>query len=522
MLLRGVNYLLVVFLIAAFFPFSVFAQAQNPDLQKGIAEFRQENFEEALESLLKARTADPGNSMPEYYLGVTYKNMQNYKDAQKHLEAALDLSPQIKAAFLELAEVNYNLGEFDKALKVIEMAEGENINPGQTAFIKGLILRGMDNNTAAVESFDNAAQRSAELVSAADYQAGQAYLKENNLDDAEKRFKNVIEKSPDTDMAVFSRDFLAQIEEKRREQRQFRAYAGLHYQYDDNVVLKPEDNSIAITISDESDYRKVITVGLEYVPTPRRTLDYTAHYSLYANFHNDLSQYDYQRHTFVLNPSYRINEQSRADLVLRYSYHLVDDSKYLSKFAINPTFTKSLGKDSTIQAYVGYQKKNFLSDVTVEADNRDADEYSLNLNWFYFFKQEKGVLFPFMEEYDLSFFAKNKGYFNLFYKLSADRAEGTNWDLLANKVTATLLVPLLENWKLRLTGDFSYHDYQKKHSTFGVFRTDYIYDAFALLYYRFQKNLDLQFLYNHVRDDSNIALFDYSRNVYSIGIEWRY
>ncbi len=519
---RGIIYLFVVFLFAALLPHPVFAQAQNPDLQKGIAEFRQENFEEALESLLKARTAEPGNSMPEYYLGVTYKNMQNYKDAQKHLEAALDLSPRIKAALLELAEVNYNLGEFDKALKVIGMAEGENINPGQTAFIKGLILRGMDNNTAAVESFDNAAQKSPELVSAADYQAGQAYLKENNLDDAEQRFKNVIEKSPDTDMAVFSRDFLAQIEEKRREQRQFRAYAGLHYQYDDNVVLKPEDNDIAINIADESDYRKVITVGLEYVPKPRRTLDYTAHYSLYMNFHNDLSQYDYQQHTFVLDPSYRINEQSRADLVLKYSYSLVDDSKYLSKIAVNPTFTKSIGKDDTIQVYAGYQKKNFLDAVTVEADNRDADEYSLNINWFHFFSQEKGVLFPFMEEYDLSFFAKNRGYFNLFYKLSTDRADGTNWDLLANKITATLLVPLLKDWKLRLTGDISYHDYKKIHSTFGVHRKDVIYDAFALLYYRLKNNLDLQFLYNHLRDDSNIALYDYSRNVYSIGVEWRY
>ena len=68
---------------------SVFSQPvmsqDNPDLQRGIAEFRQENYEEALDGLLKARSADPGSSQAAYYLGVTYKNLQDYQEAKKHL-----------------------------------------------------------------------------------------------------------------------------------------------------------------------------------------------------------------------------------------------------------------------------------------------------------------------------------------------------------------------------------------------------------------------------------------------------
>jgi tetratricopeptide (TPR) repeat protein len=511
----------LVLLILIFPLHSVYGQ-RNPDLQRGIAEFQQENYEEALDSLHKARNADPRNSQPAYYLGITYKNMERYREAQKQLEAVLDLTPRIKEAILELAEVDYNLGEYDKALKVINMAEDENFRPGQTAFIKGLILLGMNNIPAAVESFEKAGQTNAALVAAADYQIGQAYLKNDKLDEAESHFKNVIEQEPGTDMAIFSSDFLVQIEEKRREKREFRYYLGLHYQYDDNVVLRPTNDSAAVAISDEEDSRAVLTFGMEYVPKPRKPLDFTAHYSVYMSFHDDLSEYDYHRHTAVLNPSYLINEKSRADLVLRGSYSWVDNEEYLGTAAVSPMYTRYFSPEHTIQTYVSYQKKDYSWDIPDTDEDRDANEYSFNVNWFHFFAQDMGVFLPFMEDYDLSFFAKNRGYFNLFYKLSKEDTDGDNWEYVGNRAAATLLLPLIKNWKVRLTGDFTYQNYDNRHTIFNKERRDYIYDAFALLYYRFHKYLDLQLLYNYVRNDSNIALYDYERNVYSIGIEWRY
>ena len=59
-------FLVIAHAILIFSAQPVFSQDQNPDLQQGIAEYRQENYEEAVDSLLKAISADPLSSLPSY------------------------------------------------------------------------------------------------------------------------------------------------------------------------------------------------------------------------------------------------------------------------------------------------------------------------------------------------------------------------------------------------------------------------------------------------------------------------
>ena len=49
-----------------------------------------------------------------------------------------------------------------------------------------------------------------------------------------------------------------------------------------------------------------------------------------------------------------------------------------------------------------------------------------------------------------------------------------------------------------------------------------VHDRYSELFYKFHENFDLQLLYSYRKDDSNIGIYDYDRNMYSIGIEWRY
>lgn len=517
----------------ALFSQPVFSQTQDPDLQRGIAEFQQENYEEAIDSLAKARNADPKSSLPAYYLGMTYKNMQNYKEAKKYLKAAIALQPEIREATMELAEVYYDLGELQNALDLLTSAEKENVRPGQTAYVKGLVLSGMDRNAEAIEAFENARTASPELVQAADYQIGQAYLKESGaaveeaerlkaLEEAEDRFNAVIENNPDTDMAAFAKNFLDLIDKKKKEPRNIRAYLGLHLQFDDNVVLKPGDDTLASNITNEDDYREVVTGGIEYIPVNRRPLDYSAHYSFYISNHHDLSSFDVMSHSVALFPSRILNSVSKAGLALRYNHTWVDDDEYLSTAAITPTYTRYIGKKNTIQTYLNYARKEFLTPSSAGDEDRDADVYSASVSWFSFFKQDRGIFVPFMESFELSAFGENEGYLNLLYEFSKEETDGRNWEYIGNKVALIYLMPLLQNAKLRLAGDVKYENFTNNHTIFNKERRDIIYGLSGLLFYKFHENLDLQLLYSYRRDDSNIGIYDYDRNVYSIGIEWRY
>ncbi len=509
------------------------AQTQSPDLQRGIAEFQQENFDEALESLIKARNAQPQSSLPAYYLGMTYKNLENYSEAKKYLKSAINLKPEIKEAVLELAEVNYDLGNFQDAYDLLMTAEKDNVRPGQTAYVKGLVLIGMDKNLEAIAAFQNARNLSPALVQASNYQIGQAYLKESNvsasleeslksLEEAEKSFQTVIDNDPNTDMAAFAQDFIELIQKKKQEPSNIRAYLGIHRQYDDNVILKPGDDIGLALPSNQSDSRWVITGGLEYIPVKRKPLDYSAHYSFYMSRHDDLSQYDVDSHSLALFPSRIINDVSKAGVALRYNHTWVDGDEYLGMATITPTYTRYIGKKHTIQSYLSYAAKDFLTNTSAGVEDRDADVYSASVSWFAFFKQDKGVFVPFMESFELSAFGENEGYFNLLYELSKEETDGSNWEYIGNKVGVIYLIPLLQNAKLRLAGDVKYKDFTNIHTVWNKERRDIIYGVSSLLFYKFREDLDLQLLYSYRRDDSNIGLYDYDRNVYSIGIEYRY
>ncbi|MEW6602874.1 MAG: tetratricopeptide repeat protein [Nitrospirota bacterium] len=498
------------------------AQGENADLQRGIAEFRQENFEEAIDSLTKAYNSEPASSLPAYYLGMTYKNLQNYKAAKKYFVIAIDLSPKIKELYLELAEVNYQLGELQGALDILKKAESENVRPGQTAYLKGLVLLAMNRNLDAVESFRVSGESGPELVQASDYQTGLAYLNEGMLEEAAARFNAVISRDPDSDMAVFARNYLEKIPAKKREQSPIRYYLGLHFQYDDNVVLRPGDETAAENISDEEDFLEVATAGVEYFPQMKGPVGIEAHYSFYYSRHHDLESYDVHSHSFFLVPNYRINEGSKVSLAVGYGYMLVDDDKYLAAGSISPTYTLLINKSHTLQTYFTYQKKEYLLSPANSDEDRDADEYSFNFNWVYFFAQDMGSLIPFKEKFDLSSFSQNKGYFNFHYKISKEDTDGINWDYIGSKLTLTTLVPLHEKVKLSVSGDADYRNFKNAHTVYNEERRDISYGASALLFYRFLKYADVQFLYAYRSYDSNITLYDYERNLFSIGVEMRY
>src|SRR4030065_2701193 len=149
--------------------------SQTSSLSRGIEEYKDENFEEALELLVKARKEHPASSLAAFYLGLTYKQLMNYKEASANFRDAVTLKPPVKDAVVELIEVLYNLGELQEAKEWLDVAERENIKPAQTAFLKGLILLKENNNLEAIKAFEKSKDLDGPLTKAADFQIGMAF-----------------------------------------------------------------------------------------------------------------------------------------------------------------------------------------------------------------------------------------------------------------------------------------------------------------------------------------------------------
>lgn len=477
--------------------------AEKPDyLKQGTANLKDENYEEAVEDLKKAREHDPKSSVAAFYLGAAYKKIQDYKEARVHLKDAITLSPAVKEAVMELADVSYQLGNMDEALETLEIAEREEIAPAQTAFLKGLVLLRQGKNNEAIESFKKSKATDSKLATSADYQIGVANLQEGRLSDAREIFKEIIVRDPNSNLSQFANQYIEAITRRLKEERPFRISVGLQYQYDDNVLLKPGESAAAAGITNEADSSAIATLRAEYAPRFKGPYAIKAQYSLYLNDRSTLHTHDVQSHTVAFIPSYNLR-QSSISLLASYNYTLVHDEKYLKAVAVTPTYTFTLTGNQYAQAFYRYAKKDYLNAPINQDEDRNGDDNGLGASWFYLIME-------------------NRGFVNFRYEYNREDTEGVNWKYSGNKAGLSFLYPVADRLKFNVAGEAYIQDYENVHTSFGIKRKDETYTGSALFSYNFFDEIDVQVQYVYTKGRSNIAVYDYSKNILSAGVEVRF
>ena len=184
-------------------------------LESGIASLREGNYEEAVQELRMARSQSPESSLAAYYLGVSYKKVQNYSEAKVHLKDAVRLRPPVKEAIVELADVYYQLGEMNDALQTLTIAELEGIESAQTRFLKGLVLLKLGGGKASIGYFEKAKSMDQRYTQSADYQIALANIQEGNLVEAREMLREIVIRDPNTDMAQYANQYIDAITKLR-------------------------------------------------------------------------------------------------------------------------------------------------------------------------------------------------------------------------------------------------------------------------------------------------------------------
>jgi tetratricopeptide (TPR) repeat protein len=140
----------ISFIISFIFAQKAFSSDIADPLKHGIFNLKEENYEEAIDDLKKYREQNPTFSIAAYFLGIAYKKTYNFAEAKIHFKDAVTFEPRVKEAVVELSDTLYQLGEFEDALKELEIAEGLGIQPAQVSFLKGLVLTQLGRKSEAV------------------------------------------------------------------------------------------------------------------------------------------------------------------------------------------------------------------------------------------------------------------------------------------------------------------------------------------------------------------------------------
>lgn len=493
----------LLFLSLAFLAYPALAQQPSAKMEEGIMQYRQENYENALKLFEEERKTNPASSIAAFFLGLTQKQLLKYEEAAANLEASITLEPRIKDALVELIDVLYRMGRHKEALQWVTEGERLNIHPAKMAFLKGLLLQQEGDMVGADAAFDRARNIDPTLAQSAEFQKAIGHLKEQELEKARERFQASIQQDPASDLATFARHYVDALDRQLFLQRPIRFTLGLFGQYDTNVVLKPsEDLSYLEPVTDEESYVMSTNFRIDYRPALKGPFLFNAQYSFMSNFHQKHSTtHDLMGNSISVNPGLSVGK-SAFTAAFSYSHFLIHGTRYMEYLNVGPLYRLAAGNNSIIEVFGGYLKKNYFRDFLMKDEDRDVDGTNAYVSWIYLFMED--------------------AFLNIKYEVSRERADGVNWDNTSYDMTVNTLFPVTETVKIQLGGGLFSQDFAHTHTVFGVERRDRVYSGTAGIIWECFENARAIAQYSHTNCNSNIEMYDYTRGIYTIGLEYRF
>jgi tetratricopeptide (TPR) repeat protein len=499
-------------------------------LEKGLKDFKDENYEEALESLTEARRLEPTSTTAAFYLGLTHKIMENFKEAVPHLRDAVTFNPPVREALVELVDSLYQIDNIEEANKWIAVGEQEGVAPARIQFLKGLALLKENKNADAIIAFEKAKELDKTIAQAADFQIASAYMKIGKLKDSQKRFKSLISLDPTSDLATYARDYDKAVTDKIEAERPFRFNVSLGYKYDSNVNACPSSGTVfdnpnnASMVSGQEDTALNAGIRALYIaPFSFRTpYNLSVQYSLSAERYMRRDDYNLGQQSLSVTPGYSFSKVAFT-LPLIFGYINLqrdkgndflnkldwwNDARYMITMGLTPTARYMINDKNILELTYGFMRNRYFSttDSTTARDpneDRDGESNSGSLGWTYFFKEGAGL-------------------FTLKYTYTTMGTDGHNWSYDEDRLSLSLLYPLLKNLKLQYSSDAAFTKYKHDSTIFGIARRDDTFTNSIGLIYTLFKNTDIIGQFTYTRDNCNISTYDYDRSVASIGIEYRF
>ncbi len=475
-------------------------------IERALKNLQEENYEEALAELTEAW--EKGARTPEkaFYLGLVYRRLNNYPKSQEFLETALRLRPNFPEASLMLADTLVALDRPEAALPHLKELERVGYQRPQTAMLLGMVASKQKRYPEALDYFRQA-EADPKLAQDAKVQASLALAAQNRLKEARQSLQEAINLAPQTSTASFAECYATAVDRRLKELRRLRFNLWLGFDYDSNVTLQPGDPVSAQLVSGAGDAVYTYNGYLEYnFFNPAGRFGLLGQYALYQNFHPRLTKYDMLSHTVGLTPTYSF---SRGRLWLPFSYAFVDveNDKYYTAFTFTPIYLHLLTPKLGLEVGTRFARKYYWFPVGIPQDSRSAKNLGGSLGLYYFLKNMEG-------------------YLQARFSYEHDFTTGANWASSSYRLFLMALYPVTARLKVSTFLDLILQPYDHPFLSGNLVYLDKREDKMMIfgvnVAYAFYKGLEFNVHYYFVRDDSNIALYDYRRHIVGCQLGYRY
>ena len=465
----------------------------------GLVLMAQQKTDQAVEVLEKARALAPRDVSILFLLGVAYFALERYDQAESPLTQVFNERPQTEGIGYYVGLIRYRKKDYQGALKAFRAETSKNPNIQQLVkFYSGLTLAILGLPEQAV----------AEVDAALRLQTGSAL----------------------TGPAERIRDSLASA---RDAERRFHADVRVGFLYDSNVAVVPQPSHDPTAESLRR--RKTATPGeiaalrLEYAWLRTGPWESTVTYSFFQTYNNRLPDFNVQNHLVAGALTYRAAVGAMPFQVgTQYSWDYLslgnDDFLQRHTATVFGTLVENQGNLTTVLAR--FQNKDFYaSPGQLEDEDRDARNWMVGLTHVFRFAQDKH-------------------YIRVGYQFDYENTDGRNYTYAGNRFLAGGQYTL--PWgSTRLKYDFDLHQRHYLHANTLLpvvnpgtrEREDFEQNHVVRVEQVLAANigpasigcaptapcpLTLAAEYQRTVADSNLAVYSYNRNVWSLTLSWQY
>lgn len=486
---------------------------------KGVLEYSRRNYPDALEHLRQAEKLVPNNADTQFYLGLTLTRLGEFPEAIAALEKALQLDASKQYVHYHLGLAYSLAGRHSDALPQFEAAAQFDPDKAPTSFYLGQTLYELKRYSKALPHFERAMTLDPSLTPNAQYYRGLALYASERDAQAQEAFQAVLQSGPDSPLARQSQRYLEALAQRVSSRRLVQVQGTLSLEYDDNVILEPND----IEISGQADGRMVINVLGRLIPvrTPPWTLG--VEYALFQSVHFDLNEFDIQSHTAGLFGSLKLDRVTLY-AAANYNYTFLDNTRFSEAVTLQPSAIIKESESLFTVVSVRYRLSNFFDAIPAgqNPDVRERDGWAVRTGFYQYF-----------------LFNDQRASFRVGYHFEASRHDGTDWEHNSHELSMALQTPIGWDVTLIVEGTYTRFDYLHINSfdagNDGILtrpggttppdtreRQDDRFIGVIALSRPLGRFLTLTASYVHTTNLSNIAFFDYQRNIWALALTGRY
>ena len=502
------------------------AQTTEADVYvaQAVLDFDEQRYEAAFENLRRALDIEPDHVEALYYSGVIRMAQRRPAEAVPFLERARAKAPAHMSVAFQLGLAFFAQQQYDRAQPLLEQVFRGQPDRESLGYYVGFMRYRTKDYQSALSAFRAGRSTDPEIQQLTRLYTGLAFAVLGLPAQAAAEVEQALRLAPGSALTGPAERLRDTITAARQRERRFSAELRLGFFYDDNVAVVPDPASREplvpiLRLPKHESTGELAGLRAEYVWFRSDKVDATLGYSFFGTYNNEIPNFNVTNHFASTGAIYKTalgTMPAQAGLQYAFDALFLDENEFVRRSTVTLFGALVESELHLTQLYARYQNKKFsreeriFTPPPVPAEKRSADNTMVGFLHFLRFAQDRHFL-------------------KAGYQFDYDDTEGRNYRYRGHRFLVGGQYTL--GWQsLRLKYDFDLHirDYLHRNDLLPTTdpdtkrRADQEWTNILRAELPLPRNLTLSGEIQQTSVNSNLKVFDYHRNVYSLILSWTY